>query len=89
MFIKKQVHCNHRVIILNRGTICLAKEREETDANFPDQNVQRHSVTSLETAHLLVNEVSFADGEVCVLRSPGIVASPISLCLWEVSVGGA
>ena len=63
------------------------KEREETDANFPDQNVQRHSVTSLETARSLANGPSWGEGgegEVCILRSPGITASPISL----LSMGG-
>ena len=30
-----------------------------------------------------------SEGEVCLLRSPGIAASPISFCLWEESVGGA
>ena len=49
---------DHRVIILNRGA-CLAIEREESDANIPDQSVQRHSVTSLETA------VSLAKGPSC------------------------
>ena len=37
---------NHRVIILNRLLIegaWLAREREESDANFPEQNVQRRS----------------------------------------------
>ena len=73
---------NHRVIIL-----CLAKEREESDANFPYQNVQRHSATSHETACSLANGPSWgggAAGEVCILPSPGIAASPISL----LSMGG-
>ena len=56
-----------------------------SDANFPDQNVQRHSVTSLETVRSLANDPSWsvggggvlAEGEVCILRSPGISASPI------------
>ena len=51
-------------------------------ANFPDQNVQRHSLTSLETAHSLANALSWgggAEGEVYILRSSGIAASPISL----------
>ena len=34
---------------------CLAKEREESDGIFPDRSVQRHSVTSLDTARLLAN----------------------------------
>ena len=57
-------------------------EWEETDANFPNQNVQRHSVTSLETARSLANGPSWGcggEGEVCILRSQGIVESPISL----------
>ena len=29
---------------------------ERIDANFPDQNVQRHSVTSLESARSLAND---------------------------------
>ena len=43
----------HRVIILLEGA-CL-HNRMQTDANFPDQNVQRHSVTSLEAARSLAN----------------------------------
>ena len=35
---------------------CLARERKESDANFSDQNVQRHSVTSNGTARSLVND---------------------------------
>ena len=55
---------------------------------LPDRSVQRHSVTSLETACSLANGPSWggrrAEGEVCILRSPGIAASPISL----LSMGG-
>ena len=43
--------------------------------------MQRHSVTSLETARSLANGPSWGregEGGVC-LRSPGIAASPISL----------
>ena len=36
-----------------------AREREQSDANFPYQNVQRHSVTSLETALSLANGPSW------------------------------
>ena len=49
--------------------------------------MQRHSVTSLETARLLANGPNWgegAEGEVCILRFPGIAASPISL----LSMGG-
>ena len=60
--------------------------------------MQRHSVMSLETARSLANgpiwrggggEIwggvgSVAEGEVCILRSPGIAASHISL----LSIGG-
>ena len=35
------------------------REREESFANFPDQNVQCHSVTSLETARSLTNSPSW------------------------------
>ena len=54
--------------------------QEETDANFPDQNVQRHSVTSLETARSLANDPS---GGGLRGNSPGIAASPISLLSME------
>ena len=38
----------------------------------------------------LVCEGGGAEGEVCILRSPGIAARLLSLfCLWEESVGGA
>ena len=37
-------------------------ECKETDANFPDQNVQRHSVTSLGTALSLANGPSWGGG---------------------------
>ena len=61
---------------------------EESDAIFPDRSVQRHSMTSLETVRSLANGPSLggggAEGEVCILRSPGIAASPISL----LSMGG-
>ena len=63
---------------------------EESDANFPYQNVQRHSVTSLETARSLAKMAAVGgggggtEGEVCILRSPAIAASPISL----LSMGG-
>ena len=52
--------------------------------------MQRHSVTSLETARSLANGPSWmgggggAEGEVRILRSPGSAASPISL----LSMGG-
>ena len=50
--------------------------------------MQRHSVTSLETEGSLANGPSWGGGgaeeEVCILHSPGIAASPISL--W--SMGG-
>ena len=48
----------HRVIILNRGSMP-RKKREESDANFPDLNLQRHSVTSFETASSLANGPSW------------------------------
>ena len=35
-----------------------AREQKENDANFPDQNVQRHSMTSHGTARLLANDPS-------------------------------
>ena len=35
---------------------CLARELEKSDANFPDHNVQRHNVTSLQTARSLAND---------------------------------
>ena len=54
------------------------KRTGRSDANFPDQNVQRHSVTSLEAARSLANGPSWR-GWVCILRSQGIAASPISL----------
>ena len=58
------------------------KKTEESDENFPDQNVQRHSMTSQETARSLANGSSWGDG--CILRFPGIAASPISI----LSMGG-
>ena len=58
----------HRAIILNK-TKCLQREREESDANFPVQNVQRHSMTSLVTARSLANGPSWGggggEGKVC------------------------
>ena len=62
----------------------LVREREESDAIFPDRSVQRHSVTSLETARSLANSSSWeggggGEGEVCILSSPRIAAFPISL----------
>ena len=74
----------------------LAKEREESDAILPDRSVQRHSVTSLETARSLANGPSWRGGlkgVVCILRSPRIAASPISIfvygrSLWAELNGG-
>ena len=44
--------------------------REESDAILPDRRVQRHSMTSLETACSLANSSSLggggAEGEVCM-----------------------
>ena len=57
------------------------KRTQKSDANFPDQNVQRHSVTSHETARLLANDPS---GGGLRRNSPGIAASPVSL----LSMGG-
>ena len=51
-------HFGHRVIILNRGSMPHAREQKENDANFPDQDVQRHSMTSHGTERLLVNDPS-------------------------------
>ena len=53
-------YSNHRVILIK-------EKGEESDANFPDQNVQRHRVTSLETACSLANGPSWGRGEVCIL----------------------
>ena len=58
--------------------------------NFPDQNMQRQNVKSLQTARSLAN----GEGGGGRLRgnSPGIAASPISLLSMvalEESVGGA
>ena len=80
VFITKKAK-KKRVIVLNIKGACLAREREESDANFPDQNVQRHCVTSLETARSLVN---YPSGEGLRWNSPGIAAFPISL----LSMGG-
>ena len=88
--------CIHGDIILIEGA-CLARKREESDAILPDCSVQRHSVTSLETARSLAKGSSWvggggvAEAEVCILRSPGIAASPISLlsivgvCGWSLT----
>ena len=51
----------HRVTMLNRG-IMPAREREESYAILPDRSVQRHSVTSLETARSLANDPSWGGG---------------------------
>ena len=68
---------NNRVIILNRERACLAREREESDAILPHRSVQRHSVTSLETARSLANDPSAggrggSEGEVWIPCSPRI-----------------
>ena len=70
----------HRVIILLERA-CLHNRIGRNWCKFPDQDVQRHSVTSFETARSLANDTS--GGE---LRGnyPGIAASPISL----LSMGG-
>ena len=43
---------NHRVIILNRES--MPRKRTESDANFPDQNVQRTVTHSELHAHWLI-----------------------------------
>ena len=57
----------------------------ETDANFRDQNVQRHSMTSLETARPLAN------GPSCGGLRENCSVSYLSLAMvaLEESVGGA
>ena len=106
----------HRVIILNRGSmfafqwrefspplssahrllgslrgVCLARKREESDANFPDQNMQRHSVTSLETARSLDRGGEGGGGWGSSMYSvfPGNCSLLSLFCLWEESMGGA
>ena len=79
-----QIRSFHRVIMLLEREHAFTIELEESDANFPDQHVQRHSVTSLETACSLANSHNFAEGEVCILRSPEIAAPTTSL----LSMGG-
>ena len=78
------------VIILNRGSIP-RKRTGRKWCNSSSRSVQRHSVTSLDTVSSLANGPSSlvrrgggAEGEVCILRSSGIAAFPISL----LSMGG-
>ena len=59
----------HRVIILNRGSTCPAREGEESDAILPDHSVQRHSLMSFETARSLANGPSWGVGGGCWGRS--------------------
>ena len=50
-----------------------------SDANFPDQNVQRHSVTSLETVRSLANDPSWSvggGGGGCWLREKYVFCVP-------------
>ena len=62
---------NHRVIILNRGNMhCKKTGRKWCNSSRPQCATWRHS--------------SMCNAEVCILRSPGIAASPISL----LSMGG-
>ena len=56
---------NHRVIISLEREHAFTIEWEETDANFPYQNVQCHSVTSLET------DRSLADGPIVAGKGGG------------------
>ena len=70
----------------------LAREREESDAILPDRSVQRHRVTSLETARSLANCSVKGRAEVLkyVFCVPRELQRLLSLfCLWEESVGGA
>ena len=64
----------HSVIILNRGSMP-HKRTGKSDAIIADRNVQRHCLTSLETARSLANGTSWGEGDVCVLCFPGIAAS--------------
>ena len=71
----------HRVIILLKRAY-LHKRIGRNWWNFS----RPECATSLETAHSLANCPNYgrAEGEVCILRSPGVAASPISL----LSMGG-
>ena len=68
------------------------RRTEKSDADFPDQNVQCHSVTSLETARSLANGPSWEGGGLrvtYVFCVPGELQRLLSLCQWEEFVGGA
>ena len=82
VLLSRKLYHDYSVIILIEGA-CLIEgaEREESDAIFPDQNVQRHSMTSNGTARSLANGPS---GGGLGMNSPGISPSRISL----LSMGG-
>ena len=72
----------------------IRKRTGKSDAILPDRTVQRHSVTSLETACSLANGPSWgagvgAKGEVYILRSRELQRFLSLFCLWEESVGEA
>ena len=78
----------HRVIILIEKA-CLHNRIEKTDANFLDQNVQRHSVTSLDATPPLANGPIVAGGWGGIPRQLQRLQSLIGYGALEESVGGA
>ena len=83
----KQMHVNYWVIILNRGSMPRKRKGRKWCNSTTVRNVTawRHSRLR---AHWLMAVVVVGgkgvEGEVCILHSPGIAASPISL----LSIGG-
>ena len=73
------VHTEHRVIIILERSCLHNRIGRNRCKNFSDQIVQRHRLTSLETARSLANDPS---GGGLKGNSPGIAASPISHWLW-------
>ena len=79
-FLEKTGKGNIRVIILNRGSMpCKKTGGKWCNSSRPQ------CTTSLDTARSLANGPSWGGWERCILRSPGIAASPVSF----LSMGGA
>ena len=84
----QKVRFTHRVIILLERA-CLHNRTGSNDANFPDQNVQRHSVTSFETARSLANDPSCGElrGNCSVSYLSFVYGSTGGVCGRSLTVG--
>ena len=78
---------NRVIILLERA--CLHNRIGRNDVNFPYQNVQRHSMTSLETARSLANGPIVPGAEREFPGNYSVSYLSLAMVALEESVGGA